>query len=72
MGGGERGKGAFPKIKFNFLAHIKSGKRGKSGEDSIMRINIPIPELQIDFSFVLTQIRSFYLGEALNALRDEY
>jgi hypothetical protein len=31
-----------------------------------MPINIPIPELQIDFSFALTQIRSFYLGEALS------
>ncbi len=37
------------------------------GDDSIMPINIPIPELQIDFSFALTQIRSFYLGEALSA-----
>jgi hypothetical protein len=32
-----------------------------------MPINIPIPELQIDFSFALTQIRSFYLGEALSS-----
>ena len=32
-----------------------------------MPINIPIPELQIDFSFALMQIRSFYLGEALSS-----
>lgn len=31
-----------------------------------MSINIPAPELQIDFSFALAQIRSFYLSDALS------
>ena len=31
-----------------------------------MPINIPIPELQIDFSFALDQIRSFFLSDALS------
>lgn len=36
-----------------------------------MPINIPAPELQIDFFFALTQIRRFYLGDALRNTIDE-
>jgi hypothetical protein len=32
----------------------------------MLKINIPIPELQIDFSFALGQIRSLYLQDALS------
>jgi hypothetical protein len=36
-----------------------------------MQINIPAPGLQIDFSFALAQIRSFYLGDALRDTVEE-
>jgi len=36
-----------------------------------MPINIPAPGLQIDFSFALAQIRSFYLGDALRDTVEE-
>ncbi|HNW83016.1 MAG TPA: XcyI family restriction endonuclease [bacterium] len=36
-----------------------------------MKINIPIPELQIDFSYTLGQIRSVYLQEALSNTVEE-
>jgi hypothetical protein len=37
----------------------------------MLRINIPIPELQIDFSIALGQIRSHYLQDALSKTVDD-
>lgn len=37
----------------------------------MLKINIPIPELQIDFSFALGQIRSLYLQDALSKTVDD-
>lgn len=37
----------------------------------ITKINIPVPELQIDFSFALRQIRSLYLQDALRKTVDD-